>query len=190
MAESRVVIPGEEVGTVEMFEAGEGTYVSPDGRIRAAVFGKFIHNASDLKAIVLPLNRPNKMRPGDVVYASIFDNKTGLSLAFVEKVEGVDRALAQDYFAAIHIADVADHYVEDLSKEFRPSDIVRARVVQVDPTLRLSTKEPEFGVVKAWCPNCRGPLELSRRMRGTLWCESCKRGESRKTSTWYGKARV
>lgn len=190
MSESKVVIPGDEIGTVEMFEAGEGTYVTPDGKVRASVYGKLVTDPKDLKAVVVPLNRPNKLRVGDVVYCTIHDNKTGLSLAFVEKVEGRDRALAQDNFAAIHIADAADHYVDELSSEFRPSDIIRAQVVMVEPTLRLSTKEPEFGVVKAFCGNCRRPLQLSRRMRGTLYCENCNRGESRKISTWYGRAKI
>ncbi len=190
LAESKIVTPGEEIGTVEMFEAGEGTYVTPDGRIRAALYGKLLTDTRELKAVVLPLHRPNKLRVGDVVYGTIHDNKTGLSLAFIEKVEGTDRALAQDNFAAIHIADVDERYVDDLSTEFRPSDIIRARVSMVAPTLRLSTKGPEFGVVKAFCGECRRPLELSARMRGTLYCEHCKRGESRKLSTWYGKAKV
>lgn len=190
MTASRVVTPGEDVGTVEMFEAGEGTYVGTDGRIRAALYGKLITDGKQLRATVLPLNRPNKLRPGDVVYGSIYDNKTGLTLAFIEKVEGVSRALAQDNFAAIHVADVDERYVEELSREFAPSDLIRARVVQVDPTLRLSTKGPEFGVVKAWCGQCRRVLELSRRLRGTLYCEHCHRGEPRKISTHYGKAKV
>lgn len=190
MAEGKVVTPGEEIGTVEMFEAGEGTYVSPDGRVRSAVYGKLLTDPHELKAVVVPLHRPNKLRVGDVVYGTIHDNKTGLSLAFVEKVEGKERALAQDNFAAIHIADVDERYVEDLSTEFRPSDIIRATVVMVEPTLRLATKGPEFGVVKAFCGNCRRTMELSRRMRGTLYCDACKRGESRKLSTWYGKAKV
>ncbi len=190
MTQSKVVVPGEEIGTVEMFEAGEGTYVDPDGRIRSALYGKLITDPEQKRATVLPLHRPNKLRPGDVVYGSLFSNKTGLSLVFVDKVEGVDRQLAQDNFAAIHVADVAEHYVEELSTEFRPSDLIRAKVSQVDPTLRLSTKAPEFGVVKAWCGQCRRTLEISRRLRGTLYCESCQRGESRKISTWYGKAKV
>jgi exosome complex component CSL4 len=188
VAEGKVVIPGEEIGTVEMFEPGEGTYVTEDGRVRAALYGKLV--TQELKAAVIPLHRPNKLRVGDVVYGTIHDNKTGLSLAFVEKVEGTDRALAQDNFAAIHIADADDRYVDELGQVFRPSDIIRARVSMVEPTLRLSTKGPEFGVVKAFCGNCRAPMELSRRMRGTLYCEACKRGESRKISTWYGKAKV
>jgi exosome complex component CSL4 len=187
VADGKVVIPGEEIGTVEMFEAGEGTYATPDGRIRAALYGKLVTDTKSLRAAVVPLNRPNKLRVGDVVYCTIHDNKTGLSLAFIEQVEGKHRALAQDNFAAIHIADVDERYIEDLSEVFRPSDIIRARVTMVEPTLRLSTKGPEFGVVKAFCGNCRRPLELSRRMQGTLYCENCKRGESRKLSTWYGK---
>lgn len=190
VAEGKVVIPGEEIGTVEMFEAGEGTYVTEDGRVRAALYGKLITGSADLKAVVRPLHRPNKLRVGDVVYGTIHDNKTGLSLAFVEKVEGTNRALAQDNFAAIHIADADDRYVDELGQCFRPSDIIRARVSMVEPTLRLSTKDPAFGVIKAFCGNCRAPMELSRRMRGTLYCENCKRGESRKISTWYGKAKV
>jgi exosome complex RNA-binding protein Csl4 len=152
VAEGKVVIPGEEIGTVEMFEAGDGTYVTEDGHIKSALYGKLVTDAQALRAVVVPLHRPNKLRVGDVVYGTIHDNKTGLSLAFVEKVEGTDRALAQDNFAAIHIADADDRYVV--------------------------------------CGNCRLPMELSRRMRGTLYCESCKRGESRKISTWYGKAKV
>jgi exosome complex component CSL4 len=188
VAESRVVIPGEELGTVEMFEAGEGTYVTPDGRVRAALYGKFLADPKELKAVVVPLNRPNKLRVGDVIYGTIHDNKTGLTLVFIEKVEGRTRQLAHDNFAAIHIADAADHYVEELSTEFRPGDVIRARVTMVEPTLRLSTKEPEFGVVRALCGNCRRPMELSRRQRDALYCDYCKRTESRKISSWYGKA--
>ena len=190
MVDGKVVIPGEDIGTVEMFEAGEGTYVTEDGRIRSSLYGKLITDTQALRAAVVPLHRPNKLRVGDVVYGTIHDNKTGLSLAFVEKVEGTKRALAQDNFAAIHIAEADDRYVDELGQVFRPSDMIRARVSMVEPTLKLSTKGPEFGVVKAFCGNCRAPMEISRRMSGTLWCENCKRGESRKISTWYGKAKV
>lgn len=190
MPETRVVVPGDEIGTVEMFEAGEGTYVTPDGKVRAAVYGRLVADPRELRAQVRPLHPPNVLRNGDIVYASIYDIKTGLALAFVEKVEGRDRALAQDNFAAIQISDIADHYVEEISREFKSSDFVRTRVTMVEPTLRLSTAAPDLGVVKAFCTHCRRPLELSRRQRGTLYCNYCKRGESRKLSTWYGKVRL
>jgi exosome complex component CSL4 len=83
----------------------------------------------------------------------------------------------------IHVSNVRDSYVKRLSDEFRPSDLVRARVIEVD-RMRLTTSEDSLGVVKAYCSNCRGELVLEGKK---LKCPVCNMTETRKISTEYGK---
>ncbi|HSV42267.1 MAG TPA: RNA-binding protein, partial [Methanomassiliicoccales archaeon] len=70
----------------------------------------------------------------------------------------------------------------DASKELRPSDIIRAKIIQVKPSIQLSTVHPHLGVVKALCRKCRQPL--IRAEKG-LYCPSCERYDHRKISDDY-----
>jgi len=70
----------------------------------------------------------------------------------------------------------------------KPGDILRAKVVSdKNRTFHLSTKEPNLGVIYAFCSRCGNVLNFSRmRMR----CLKCGKIEKRKSAQDYGKGEM
>ncbi len=128
---------------------------------------------------------PNILKVGDVVYGRISDvRESGGAMVEVAGIEGKEnREIVSVRTGDIHVSSVRDSYVKRLADEFRPSDIVRAKVVDVE-RMRLTTAEDSLGVVKAYCSNCKGELVLEGKK---LKCPVCNMTETRKISTEYGK---
>ncbi|RXA20493.1 RNA-binding protein [Methanosarcina sp. MSH10X1] len=178
------VLPGELVGTIEEFKPGEGTAVSA-GDIYSTATGNVV---IDRKARIVSV-RPNTLTPnilkvGDIVYGKIIDVRESGAMVEVAGIEGKeDREIVNVRTGDVHVSNVRDSYVKRLSDEFRPMDIIRARVVDAE-RMRLTTAEDSLGVVKAYCSNCRGELVLEGKK---LKCPACNMTETRKISTEYGK---
>ncbi|HET8688113.1 MAG TPA: exosome complex RNA-binding protein Csl4 [Methanosarcina sp.] len=178
------VLPGELVGTTEEFKSGEGTTISA-GDIYSTATGNVI---IDRKARVISV-RPNTLTPnilkvGDIVYGKITDVRESGAMVEVAGIEGKeDREIVNVRSGDVHVSNVRDSYVKRLSDEFRPFDIIRARVIDAE-RMRLTTAEDSLGVVKAYCSNCRGELVLEGKK---LKCPVCNMTETRKISTEYGK---
>jgi exosome complex component CSL4 len=85
--------------------------------------------------------------------------------------------------AALHVSNVQNEYLKDLSAAVKYMDIIKARVIDAE-NLKLSTKEPEMGVIKSICSFCRN--EMIKR-ENVLVCPECGNTEMRKLSTDYGK---
>jgi len=178
------VIPGELVGTTEEFKPGEGTTVSA-GDIYSTATGNVIIDRKARVVSVRPSTlTPNILKVGDIVYGKITDVRESGAMVEIAGIEGKeDREIVNVRSGDVHVSNVRDSYVKRLSDEFRPFDIIRARVVDAERT-RLTTAEDSLGVVKAYCSNCRGELVLEGKK---LKCPVCNMVETRKISTEYGK---
>ena len=183
MTEGRLVYPGEEVGTAEEFLAGPGTYVH-EHMIYAAQVGHLVQDLSEMQVRVKPLRPMNSVRVNDVVVAMVDDLKSSMVTLDVIRVEGADKHVAGETHAAIHVAKISPDYVRELSDVYRITDVVRAKVIQAEPSVQLESVEEEFGVIKALCSVCRQPMVRKGR---DLWCEECERTETRKISTHFGE---
>lgn len=178
------VLPGELVGTTEEFKPGTGTTVS-GGDIFSTATGNVI---LDRKARIVSV-KPNTLTPniaktGDILYGKIIDVRESGASVEIGGIEGKEeREIVNSRLGDIHVSNVRDSYVKRLSDEFRPMDIIKAKVVDVE-RMRLSTAEESLGVVKAYCSNCRGELVLEGKK---LKCPVCNMTETRKISTEYGK---
>jgi len=177
----RSVLPGEEVAVVEEFIAAEGTY-EDDGKVYAALFGELELDHEEKTASVKSENPLMKLKPGDIVFGEITDVRTSMAICEVIGVEGVERSITGDTNGTIHISKVSPGYTSEVGKEFRPSDIVRAKVMQVKPSIQLTTVSPHLGVVKALCRRCRAPLV---KKGSALYCKNCERTEYRKCADDY-----
>lgn len=178
------VLPGELVGTTEEFRPGDGTSII-GGDIYSTGTGNVL---IDRKARVVSVKpntlTPNILKVGDIVYGKITDVRESGAMVEVAAIEGKEnREIVNIRLGDIHVSNVRDSYVKRLYDEFRPSDIVRARVIDVE-RMRLTTAEDSLGVVKAYCSNCRGELVLEGKK---LKCPACNMTETRKISTEYGK---
>jgi exosome complex component CSL4 len=182
MIEKRPVFPGEEVAEVEEFLPAEGTY-EEDGKVYAAMIGELELDHEEKVARVRPYNPPAELMPGDMVFCAVTDVKSVMAICEVVAIEGREREISGDTSGTIHISKISSDYVQDAGREVRPSDLIRAKVLQGRPSVQLTTAGPHLGVVKALCKRCRAPLVRTEK---GLYCNSCERNESRKIADDYG----
>jgi len=182
----RLVLPGDEVAVSEEYESGVGTY-ERDGKIYANAPGVLDLDERSKVARVRMFNPPVQLRIGDIVYATIDDIRSSMATATVVVLHGVERQLSGETEGSIHISNVSSQYTEDFRQMFRLGDMIRAQVIQADPSLQLTTAGATLGVVKALCTQCRGPLV---KRGNDLYCERCERTETRKIAFDYGDLKL
>ncbi|MFQ6120858.1 MAG: exosome complex RNA-binding protein Csl4, partial [Methanosarcinales archaeon] len=180
------VLPGDFIGTTEEYIAGKGTYEEV-GDIYASATGKVnIDNRTRSVHVEPETCTPPTIKKGDIVIGRIINIKGPVALVEIAHVKGAgDREIINQMPAVIHVSNVKDSYVKELSYEFGQFDIVKAKVID-SIYLRLSTRDRDLGVIKAFCSRCKIALIKSNINRGRLECPKCKRTESRKISSDYG----
>ncbi len=172
-------MPGDRIGSAEEYVKGEGVY-EEDGELFAAVAGQLV--ITDRVARVETLKPIPEVVKGDVVLGRVVDIRNTMALVEVVSKKGEGRALTNRGMGIIHISNVDDRYVENISDAVGYLDIVKARVI--GDNLRLSTREREMGVLKALCSNCKTEMVKEGDM---LKCPKCGRVEKRKISPDYGR---
>ncbi|MFW5928233.1 MAG: exosome complex RNA-binding protein Csl4, partial [Thermoplasmatota archaeon] len=128
-----------------------------------------------------------ELEEGDIIYGQVSRRKNSLVNIDIDLVERESRDILRELEGSIHISKVSNDYTDNLKQEYLVGDIVRAKVVQIEPTIRLSTEGKTYGVVKGYCSNCRKPAE---KKGNKLYCSNCDRTENRKISSVYGKIKM
>lgn len=172
------VFPGDRIGSVEEFKAGEGVY-EENGELFAAVAG--ILEFEEKMAKVKSFRSIPELKKGDVVVGRVVDVRSSFAMVEIARKKGEDRELAHTGLAMLHVSNVGAR-VDSIGDVISYFDIVKARVVDTSP--KISIKEPEMGVLKAYCGSCKSELVLEG---GKLKCPKCGREERRKVSKSYGK---
>jgi exosome complex component CSL4 len=181
MKEKRKVVPGDEVAEVEEFIPGEGTY-EEEGKIYSSYYGELELDHEEKIAKVKAKNEMTRLNLGDFVFCEVSDARTSMAICEVVAVEGKSRQLGGDTNGTIHVSKISSDYVQDAGRELRPSDLIRAKVIQVKPSIQLSTVAPHLGVVKALSRKCRQPLV---KVEKDLYCPQCEKHDHRKISDDY-----
>jgi Predicted RNA-binding protein (consists of S1 domain and a Zn-ribbon domain) len=184
MEDDKIVIPGDMVGTSEEFLPGRGTY-EENGNIYANTTGRIAIDKRERSVYIEPVTKtPPTPKEGDIVIGRVTDIKGSVALVELSRIKGaLDREIAGNTSAAIHISNVKDSYVQDLQQEFGYQDIVKARIIDTK-NMRLSTVDKNLGVITSHCSRCKSPLKYEN---GKLKCPQCERRETRKISSDYGK---
>ena len=107
-----------------------------------------------------------------------------MATADVVATDGNLRGIGGETYATIHVSKISPGYTDDVSKELRKGDRIRARVIGTRPSLQLATKDEHFGVVRSLCSKCK--TELVRKGKTQLYCENCDRSYTRKLADDYG----
>jgi len=177
------VLLGEFIGTNEEFISGEQTFDSC-GNIYASVTGNTKVSKSKRTVMVKPeVNSLNYIKRGDIVIGQVGNIRNMVALVDIVHIKGGgEREIVNLESAAIHISNIKNTYVKEISEELCSFDIVKARVLDVK-NMRLTIADRGLGVMKAFCSRCRQPL--NKNAVG-LSCDSCGNKESRKISTDYG----
>jgi exosome complex component CSL4 len=182
MSDKRKVLPGDEVAVAEEYLPADGTY-EEDGVVYSALTGDLSVNDSEKTVSVKAENPMVSLEIGDSVFCEVTDVRASMAICEVVMVEGRSRNVTGDTNGTIHVSKISQDYVQDVGREYRPSDIIRAKVMQVRPSIQLNTAHPHFGAVKSLCRNCRSKL---RRTDKGLYCDLCEEYESRKIADDYG----
>ncbi len=184
--ERKMVLPGDEIAVAEEFEPGEGAY-ERNGLVFAATPGVLELDPQNRVARVRAFNPPAELKVGDIVYGVVDDIRGMMATATILAIHGRSRQISGESEGTIHISNVSEEYTEDIHDMYRLGDIIRAKVIQVKPSLQLTTAERDLGVVKALCSVCRGPLELRGR---DLYCPRDERSERRKLAADYADLKL
>lgn len=181
--EGKVVLPGDKIATTEELIAGDGTY-EENGNIYAMVVGIFHVDRKNMIATIEPLaSKPLVLKEGETAIGEVKQVGQNMVIVKIIRIAGENRQIAGEKDAAIHISNVSEEYITNLGRKFRIGDIVRAKIIKVEPAIQLSTKGRGCGVIKAFCMNCRNPLI---RKNNFLECPVCGRIEERKIADDYG----
>ncbi len=184
--EAKMVLPGDQIAVAEEFEPGEGTY-ERNGLVFASTPGVLQLDEQNRVARVRAFNPPAELQVGDIVYAVVDDIRGMMATVTVMAIHGRARQISGETDGTVHISNVSEEYTEDIRDMYHLGDIIRAKVIQTKPSVQLTTAEPDLGVVKALCSQCRGPMELRGR---DLYCPRCERSERRKTARDYNDLKL
>ncbi len=179
-----MVFPGDVLATAEEFMAGEGAYLD-DGNVCSSIAGRPHFDREEMVASVKAEKHPALPKVDDIVHGRI--DKVNSKMVKVEilriESEGNDRQLATRENGVLHISNMDSKPVSKPKKIYKAMELIRARVIQAEPSIQLSTAEPELGTLKAYCRRCRGVLVIKGE---GLWCPDCDMLEERKMAENYG----
>ncbi|HKM08983.1 MAG TPA: exosome complex RNA-binding protein Csl4 [Candidatus Methanomethylophilaceae archaeon] len=180
------VFPGDEVAVEEEYLASDGTFAE-DGKIYASQIGYLVLDSEECVARVVTPNPPNILKYGDIVYATIADIRKTMATADVVAKEGTERGVGGETYATIHVSKISPGYTDDVGAELGKGDIIRAKVIDVDPSLQLTTKDEDLGVIRSLCGTCK--TEMEKKGRG-LYCPECKYSMPKKLAIDYGNVKL
>jgi exosome complex component CSL4 len=182
------ILPGEQVASIEEFEAGKNTYID-NGSVRSTALGVKVY---DFKRRIVKIDQKNSpMLPkiGDIIVGYIemlFGNMFSVRILYIndKKSDAGFSAIASTRLGggAGFGRDRGDRRGRII---FRIGDIVRGRVISLlNSTIHITIDEKEFGVLYALCFNCGGDTV---RVNNIVKCIECGLYEERKLTNDYGK---
>lgn len=177
------VVPGDQLGVIEEFMPGSGTYVE-SGVIHSKVTGRTLLDMLNKKVSVYPLiHGVSVPKVGSIVVGQVSDVQSKLAILRISQI--AKKLLSGNFTGMLHISDVSPDYVETMYDVGKPGDIMRAKVISnMNRTHHLSTSEKNLGVIYAFCSQCGHMLTLRRQ---GLRCAKCGKIEKRKIASDYGE---
>ena len=96
--------------------------------------------------------------------------------------------IADDLFADIFVTEIVDRFLPSPGDAMRTRDLIRARITQLEPNLKASTRgSPELGVLWAICPACGNELTTSGKKQDfNVTCNRCDYSGYRALSNGFG----
>jgi len=184
------VTPGEtvEIGSGE--KIGNGIHMTERGPV-AVLSGNLVSNSGviSVDSTVPPINSP---KMGDVIIGEVnrLNEKTAeLRVMHIETNESGHRDVpALKLFADVFVSEIVDRFIPSAGDAMRKRDIVRAKIINVDPMLKASTKgDSDMGVIYAACPPCGEPLVPSETTPDfNVECPRCDYRGFRALSNGFG----
>ncbi len=176
-----LVVPGEELGTEEEYEARGHAHIS-DYRVLSSAIGIAHFNRSLHVVHVVPVKHHYYPAFNDVVRCVVVSITGRAAIMRCFAVERDDRVEYLKYPVTGIVPSIfsGEHSIDEA---VGIGDVVRGRVVsRKGPPFTVSIGGFAFGVVSAMCPRCRGHM---RRRGSHLYCPRCGVSVKRKVSILY-----
>jgi len=179
-----IVVPGDFLSVEEEFGAGKNTFEDSEGNIFASVVGTKDFNNINREVSIKSNNTINQIELGSIVIGKIVRIKDPVVTIEISRIEKDGKEQICSFgIVQLMIANVSMDHIRFLRDEFRVGDIIKAKVIKINKFgIDVTTKYPEFGVIKAFCFQCRNALELYGK---TLKCSKCGSVEQRKLSSEF-----
>lgn len=182
------ILPGDQIASIEEFEAGKNTYVS-DGTVRSTAVGTRIYDFKKRLAKIDKINAPKLPKIGDIIVGYIemlFGSMMSVRILYIDDKKSIAG------FSAIASARISTYGRERDRRTrtiFRTGDIIRGRVISLlNSSIHITIDEKEFGVIYTRCFNCGG--DTVRANNNNIKCVECGVNEDRKLTIDYGKDTV
>lgn len=178
-----LVMPGERLGVIEEFIPDSGTYVK-DGVIFSKIIGRSLVDLQNRRVSVYPvIEGAVYPKVGTVVIGQIGNAQSDNVLVKIFRVG--KKKLSGSFGGILHVSDVSDRYIDQMSDVCKPGDIVRAKVIsEKNKVFHLSTNDRNLGIMYAFCSR---DGTLLNQEGYDLKCPKCGNIERRKTAPEYGK---
>jgi len=177
---SNIVTPGDFLCVEEEYIPSQGAY-SDDGNVRAYVVGRPIIDRISRRVRVKPVKRLQILQAGDTVIGAVINVRE--DLAYVKILGTASGSLFKNPFSGLlHVSQISPTRISTIIDAVRIGDIIKAAVLNSTPPFILTTKDPNLGVILAFCSKCGATLV---RDGNRLICPNCGNVEQRKLSIDY-----
>lgn len=174
--------PGEIIGVEEEFLPGFGVYVDENGFLRSQLVGRIQYDLVKRNISIKHVrNKPVLPKQGDVVEGTV--SSVSDDIVFID-IYGVNETYYRVpiFSGIIHVSQASSQYIGSMYDAYRLGEVVKARVLNNSNPYQLTTKDPNLGVIIAFCSKCGSTLY---RDNERLVCSNCGNIESRKISIQY-----
>ncbi len=169
------VIPGQQLAFEEEFTGGSGTFTE-NGVVFSSINGEEVEDVKS-RTIYVKGKSFELIKPGDIVY--------GMVGAISKQIATIDSITPENKLKAypstktfLRISELSNSYAESMRSFITIGDIIKAKVIDIKSLgIYLTIKQPELGVVKTLCTNCKSELTLRGRL---LVCSECGAKQQRK----------
>ena len=176
MSSSTIITPGETVAEAADWSPGEGVTQNGDSLV-AVTTGNVSFDEEQKTVSVSPSNEgPLDIKVGDMVIAEIGKIRESMLEARILHVEGKEGRdpLPQQLFGNMHVTKMVDRYLHNAGDGVCRRDVIRAKVIETDPVVRLDMRnDDDCGVLHALCPQCGMALEPYEHEDWNVSCGDC-----------------
>ena len=181
-----LVMPVERLGVIEEFIPDSGTYVK-DGVIYSKIIGHSLVDLQSRRVQVYPIAQGAIVpKVGTVVIGQVGNAQSDNVLVKIFKIG--KKELTGTFGGILHVSDVSDRYIDQMSDVIKPGDLLRAKVIsEKNQIFHLSTNDKNLGIIHAFCSR---DGTLLNQDRYELKCPKCGNVERRKIAPDYGREPV
>jgi len=124
----------------------------------------------NIQKILKNIHQQRTLREGDIVIGEVV--QTTDKIAIVNINNKSEHVLSPSATGILFINNASEDYVEKMGDVVRIGDIVKAKITEQDKFgFKIKISEPDLGVIKSYCKNCKAELNLTD---ASIKCLNCK----------------